>query len=101
MEDKKLVPCPYYTLIDEAHGDSYLMDDPPIEIMLHVLSSFHLVLKVSSDYSACVRSWIHGPLMSTINRLNNHGFHYPLEKSTLSTTSNVSVGKLSLAHGNG
>lgn len=97
----KVVPCPSYALIDEAHGLSVLSDLVPIENNCHELNSFHLVLKVVLDYSAWVHYYIHGSLASIINRLNNHGLHYPLEKSTLSATYNVSVGKLSLTHGDG
>lgn len=68
--------CPYYTSIDEAHGDS-VPDDLvcPMEDMLHCFLSLHSVLKVLLDYSACVRACIHGSCVITLNRLNNHGLH--------------------------
>lgn len=69
-----VVPCPSYALIDEAHGLSGFIGCP-IEEILHVLNLLHLVLKVVLDYSACVPYYIHGSLMSIINRLNNHGLH--------------------------
>lgn len=65
------------------------------------ISSFHSLLKVLVDSSASVHYRIHGSFAITSCRLNNHGLHYPLEKSTLPTTVNVPNDKLSLAHGIG
>lgn len=72
-----------------------------MEVMLSRLYSLHSVLKISVDTAATVHYDIHKTLAMTICRLNNHGLHYPLEKSTLPTTKNTSEGKYSFAHGDG
>lgn len=58
--------CPYYALIDEAHGDSLSCEDPlgygeglgekPIVEMKHNLLLFHLLIKVVLDPTAKVRA---------------------------------------------